>query len=140
MHRVLLASCFVFVSSFCLAQDDENRFAIKGAGSVTCQQYLNAWNAKGREYLVFGGWIDGYLTSYNQHQKNLFDVSPWQSAQLLANGLANYCKKNPNVKFFNAFSAMLKSLKPDGLEKYSPIVEVRFGEQRLLMYQDVVMR
>jgi len=48
------------------AADKGDRFAALGAGIASCSRFLEARNSQSKEYFLFGGWIDGYLSAHNQ--------------------------------------------------------------------------
>ena len=48
------------------AADRSNKFAMKGAGLVTCENYLKARAEKLPSYPNFAGWTMGYITAINQ--------------------------------------------------------------------------
>ena len=67
--------------------DKNNQWTVKGAGSVTCDQYVKAVQENGTSLIAFSGWVDGYLSFYNQSWVNTFDIAPWQSTKLISKTL-----------------------------------------------------
>ncbi|HFE37914.1 MAG TPA: hypothetical protein ENK06_05785 [Gammaproteobacteria bacterium] len=130
----------IFFLTCAHAADVNQSYAIKGAGSVACDRYVNSLNEKPKEYLVFSGWIDGYITAFNQFQEETFDVTPWQSTFLLTKALEKYCKKNPKAPFFNALTRMLQALQRERLKKRSELIKINTGKSALLIYKDIVKR
>ncbi len=130
----------LFLSSHTLAMDAKNSFAIKGAGSQTCQRFLQENERKSKEMMLFAGWIDGYITGLNLKTKETFDFSPWQSTQLLVGSLLVYCQKHPDIKFFNAVSMMVKALDKQKLSNSSNIVEIKSADKVVYLYKEIVQR
>ena len=46
----------------CYAADKEGEFSVDGAGSYPCSAYTKAWDEQSRDFYVFIGWLDGYVT------------------------------------------------------------------------------
>ena len=130
----------IFIWSCVQASDAEQSYAIKGAGAVSCERYVTALKEKSNEYIAFSGWIDGYVTSFNQFKPETFDMVPWQSTLLLTQALGRYCKTNLETRFFNALTIMLQTLDKNRLQKRSEVVKIRSSNKTLLIYKDVVKR
>jgi hypothetical protein len=122
------------------AMDAEGNFAIKGAGITSCAQYTQALEAESRELYLFAGWIDGYLSAVNQFQEETFDVAPWQTTELLARLLGEYCQRNPEAQFMLAVTQMLRSMFPARLQTSSEPVEMKSGDNTTFLYKAVLQR
>ncbi len=138
MNAIYIVLAGWLLTTHVLAGDAESKFAIKGAGAVSCERYVEAYKQKNNEYYSFGGWIDGYTTAFNQYNQDTFDISPWQSTQLLSGAIANYCGKNSNVNFFSAINQLLRTLVNTKLTNFSAITKIKYGTQELFIYKDVV--
>lgn len=108
------ASLCLFIS-LCLSPvvqggDSNNSYAIKGAGIAKCSKFIEFQQKKSDIYLVFGGWIEGYLTAINQQQANTFDLAPWQSTQLLLVATESICKQKPEMQFQEAVQILTAQL------------------------------
>jgi hypothetical protein len=122
------------------AMDAAGNFAIKGAGATSCAQYTQALDDKAREIYLFAGWIDGYLTGVNQLQRETFDVAPWQTTELLAQLLANYCRQRPEAQFMLAATHLLQSMYPVRLETSSELVKTENGTDVAFVYKAVLQQ
>ena len=122
------------------AAGPKGTFAIKGAGTSRCENYLAQLEGKTPEFYAFAGWIEGYLTAINGYQKDTFDIAPWQDTKLLALLLANHCRKHPNQTFFQAVRAMAQALYPQRLQAPSETVVARNGNRAIRAYRSVVER
>lgn len=138
--KIISIVLFIFFSSQTIAIDAKNSFAIKGAGVLTCQNFLQENKSNSKQFMLFVGWVDGYLTALNMKTKNTFDIAPWQSTELLVSSLVTYCKKHPDLKFFNAASMMVKILKKEQLTHHSSILEAKANGKSILLYKDILIR
>jgi hypothetical protein len=66
------------------AADKDGRFAIRGPGLMTCGEYVQAREARSPLYHQFGGWLDGYLTGVNQYRAATYDITTFETTELLA--------------------------------------------------------
>ncbi len=122
------------------AADEEENFAVKGAGLARCSDYIEARQSNAPAFYQFGGWINGYLTALNQLKPETYDLAPWQSSDLLAGVILRNCRENPEKRFINTVSAMVASLNAQRLLTKSPLVEAHAGETRIRIYQELLRR
>jgi Putative peptidoglycan binding domain len=122
------------------AADAENRFAIKGAGAAPCSKFIELYNAKSNDVLLFAGWTTGYLTAINQATPKTFDLAPWQSTEVLLFILHDLCTRAPDEKFYRVVSGMAQLLAEDKLSTLSSPVEMKSGEQTVVLPRDVVKK
>ena len=108
------------------AADDAGNFAVKGIGTTSCRDYLAARETGGDEYLLYGGWIGGYVTAFNQLAPQTFDLLPWQSVDTLTRMLASACEKTPDTLFAAVLSRLATLVQPQRIA--SPSAPVRAGE------------
>lgn len=104
----LLAS--LCLPSIVYGMDSSNAYAIKGAGIAKCSKFIEFHQKKSDVYLVFGGWLEGYLTATNQQQTDTFDLAPWQSTQLLLLATESLCKQKPDMQFQEAVQVLIGQL------------------------------
>ncbi len=123
-----------------LAADEGAKFAAKGAGRKVCSSFLQSAENKGNDYLLFGGWLEGYLTSYNQFQPNNYDISPWQTTELLLILLQRHCKSNPDIKYLDAVNSLIKSFFPIRLPTESQLVKIEVNGNTSYYYQEILQR
>ena len=130
------------IAASAMAADENDRFAIRGAGLASCVQFLEARETGSEQYFQFGGWMNGYLTALNRLEEETFDLVPWQSPDFLATALANYCVQNREQSFHNAVFLMAERLKEQRLESRSETVSIASGGdgQPIRLYQAVIER
>ena len=139
-NRFLLGVWVLLVSISVHAADENGKFAVKGAGKRTCSDFVAAMEAKSTDYYLYGGWLEGFISSYNQHQKNNFDVTPWQTTELLLSLLQHHCQSKPDTYFLNATNSLIKTLFSIRLEAENNLVKVQVGKQESYFYQEILGR
>ncbi len=122
------------------AADKEGRFAVKGAGAASCGRFVDLRAKKSPSALAFAGWLQGYLTAYNQFSDDTYDVVSWESAEVLLRAIAQYCEKNRDKKFYIAVAGLANSLKPDRLKTLSERVKAENGDRTVSVYREVLRR
>lgn len=122
------------------AADRDGRFAALGAGVATCERFLDARAARSSEYFMMGGWIDGYLSARNQTEDDTFTLAPWQSTDVLAGFLADYCHKHPQEALLRAVMVMAEALRPHRLTQSSERVAVTVGPFQQDFFREVLAR
>jgi hypothetical protein len=122
------------------AADADGRFAVDGAGRLTCERFNQAREAGGPELNMFAGWIDGYTTGFNHFQDETFDVTPWQTVELLVLKMGNYCQEFPQERFIDALNKLILVLAPARLTGESPIVAVNNNGLSVLVYREQIDR
>jgi len=120
------------------AADENNKFAAKGAGRLTCTQYLEIREAKSRDYYVTGGWLEGYISGVNAFQPKTFDATPWQTTELVLGLLARACEKNPEQRILNLVNQYLREVVTLRLRESSELVSVKSDGKGLLIYKEVL--
>ena len=124
--------CTLLLPSISLGADSNDAFAIKGAGVATCSKFIEFHQKKDNTYLIFGGWLEGYLTAINQQQTNTFDLAPWQSTQLMLIAAEALCKQKPDMPFQSAVQILIAELMPQKITqggKFMPIDKYLYQEE-----------
>lgn len=137
--RFCLISIMAFISFTGQARDINNKFAVKGAGSVSCNQYVEAVKRNSDRLIAFTGWVDGYLSFHNERSEETFDIAPWQSTKLLSKALYAHCKKKPELTFFNAVKYMIQALHDGRLKEASELVKLNIGDNSLYFYRSIMV-
>jgi len=92
------------------AADAKARFMVLGFGSESCGTYIADRNAKNDN--PYRGWLTGYLTSYNEHTKNTYNVLGSSDVEAAMLWLETHCKARPLESFSEAAGALLLELAP----------------------------
>jgi hypothetical protein len=140
VQKIIVFSFFILslISLPIMAIDKNNKFAVKGAGAVTCNQYIQAVQKNGTRLIAFSSWVDGYLSFYNQSSVKTFDIAPWQSSKLISKALYRHCSKKPELAFFTAVKYMIDALKDQRLAQASELVRVIDGKQTMYFYKEII--
>jgi len=116
MRRALLSFLAATLMSLeARAADSGGQFAVKGIGGNTCEGFITAKSESSDAYWMFLGWLDGYMTGINQYSPETYDITPWQSQNLLAALFKKFCAKNPGANFFAVANKMVVELRDDRL-------------------------
>jgi hypothetical protein len=122
------------------AADTQNRFAIKGAGIAKCSKFVELYDQRANDTLLFAGWMTGFVTALNQQMPETFDLAPWQSSDVLLLLMRDLCGRNPDQQFFRVAAGLVGLLAPEKLTTLSEIVEAKNGEHKASVPKDVMRR
>jgi hypothetical protein len=106
------------------ATDVDGNFVIRGAGRIPCVEFEAARQQRGDEFVSIAGWVDGYLTGLNESRAKTFDITPWQSTELMLSALAGWCGKHPRDSLHTAMFRMVDSINSKRLLERSETVEI----------------
>lgn len=122
------------------AADAEGQYAVRGAGLVSCAVYERERKARSPVYHVIAGWIDGYITGSNQHAPDTYDMTSFESAEMIAAVISENCQHHPETPVFAVLNSLVKQLADDRLRHPSKKVEVKSGTRSVLLYETVLKR
>lgn len=121
-----------------VAADKAGHFALKGAGLASCTRFVEALQSESKEALLFAGWVHGYLTAMNEVNAETYDILPWQQPNMVLLSLDQYCRANPELRFFQAVVAMRRSLESQRVTEQSALVEIPTGGKRIRLYRTTI--
>ncbi len=127
-------------ASLAHSADKNGEFSVRGAGLLSCETYLVERNKRSEAYNMIGGWMDGYLTALNQASPATYDMTSYQSTEMLAGIVARHCTANPQHRLFAVVGGVLKKLEPQRLAQASPRQRVVVGDQETILYQETVAK
>ncbi len=139
LSAAFAALAVVIFSSTSDAADGQGRFHGMGAGIATCERFLEARASQSQESFMFGGWIDGYLSARNQLDSNTYSLAPWQTTDVLAGFIADYCAKKPDEVFLRAVMVMTKALMPARLTDQSERITVAVGSFKAAYFKATLL-
>ena len=147
MRRALLSilaatliSTATFMSTEARAADSGGQFAVEGIGGSTCESFVAAKSESSDAYWMFLGWLDGYMTGINQYAPETYDITPWQSQNLLAALFEKFCARNPGANFFAVANKMVVELRDDRLRESSAAIVAAVGERTIGLYRETLRR
>lgn len=136
-----LAVCGVVLQSAAAsAADSDDRFAMKGAGFLPCQVYLQARADQSKLYYMVGGWVEGYLSAHNRYAEDTFDIASFESAELLLSVIGKNCAATPDRRLHAVVAAVIAALQPDRLRESSPRVRIAEGERTTVLHRETIRR
>ena len=127
-------------SASALAADVEGAFSIRGAGLLTCEVYTEQRAERSNAYLMIGGWIDGYITARNQFEQDTYDVTSYESTELLAAIIDNHCQNNPEDRLFAVVNSIFVKLGGERIRERSPFVTAEIDGREARLYRETVRR
>ena len=122
------------------AMDGDGRFAIEGMGQLNCGAFSQAAAERNERFYVFAGWLDGYLTAYNQHMQDTYDITPWQTVDWSVAVMTQFCQANPDTRFIYAVNHMIRALHGQRMQSESPLMALTSDGQGMYLYQDVLKK
>lgn len=122
------------------AGDSEGQFAVRGAGLISCEMFVEARASQGNAYFVVAGWVDGYITGMNQYAPDTYDVLSFEGTELLMIIVDRHCKENPTDPVFGVLNSLLQELWSDRLTERSEKLEFAVGEREGRHYAEFIKR
>ncbi len=122
------------------AAAENGEFAVKDAGLLTCERFVEARGSQSPSYFQFVGWMSGYMSAYNLFSPDTVDIAPWQTTTLLDASIAGFCERNPAVTFVRAVNEVIQALAPGRLRGPSDIIEVSSGKTTMTIYRTILVR
>jgi hypothetical protein len=123
-----------------LAGDGSGRFAVKGAGTLPCKVLTAEREKKSNGYFLIGGWLEGYLSAHNRYVDDTFDITAFESTELLLAVLGDHCAKHPEDRLYPVVNALVAKLADDRLRSTSERVKVADGTRTTILYQATIRR
>jgi len=138
----VVAGCLVLVTHALpvRAEDPNGRFAVKGAGTLPCKVLTAEREKKSNGYFLIGGWLEGYLSAHNRYVDDTFDITSFESTELLLAVIGDHCAKHPEDRLYPVVNAMIAKLADDRLRATSERVQVSDGTRTTMLYQATIRR
>lgn len=122
------------------AADQNLQFSIRGAGLIKCSTFLEERADQTPAYLMIAGWLDGYITGVNQYASDTYDMTPYQSSEMLMLIVNRHCESNPDDLMFGVANSMLNAFQSNRLKEFSQFRTVRVDSRQTRLYQAVIER
>ena len=133
----LLVVIALSASTTATAGDANGKFAVKGVGALDCDAYIRAANAGDRELAQYSGYLAGYVSAYNEHRAETFDLLPWQSMETLMLIMLRRCRQVPDSLFAVAVSDMARHFDAGRLEELIDRIRYGDGDSAIELYEPV---
>lgn len=127
VYKLIGALVLLLSSHMLLARDFEGSYAVYGAGSDSCHQYIGSMKNGGKEQDYFIDWMIGYLSAFNVIMPNTYNIlgeTGFDAAQLW---LQRRCEKYPKEPFITAMiklTEVLYSMRHQSGLKKQPAPEI----------------
>ena len=92
------------------AADSDGKFAVEGVGEAPCQAFVEARAARSVDYFAFEGWIEGFVTAANLYLPQTYDLTPWESTEVLAAVIETNCRREPDFAFVLMVRKLLREI------------------------------
>ncbi|HET6629004.1 MAG TPA: peptidoglycan-binding domain-containing protein [Woeseiaceae bacterium] len=137
---VCLAACAGMFPLALAAETEAGKYAVRGAGLIDCQTFLDEQQKQSKAYLMIGGWIDGYITGVNQYANDTYDATSFESTELFAELIENHCRKNPEDRLFPVVNSIIQQRWGSRITEQTPRIGITLGEMHVGMYRETLNR
>lgn len=136
-----LAICgLILQTTTAKAADNNDKFAMKGAGFLPCQVFMKARENRSNTYYMIGGWVEGYVSAHNRYASDTYDIMSFESLELLLNVIQNHCEANPGHRLHAVVNSIVVSLQPDRLRRESTRVRIADGVRKGTLRRETIRR
>ncbi|WP_169052603.1 HdeA/HdeB family chaperone [Pseudooceanicola onchidii] len=113
--------------------------AVEGAGAMMCADLIKARDTQDQDrYSAAAHWVLGYLTAASGYSEDTFDLTPWQTPDIIMAQISQFCGQNPDKPLVQATVTYVNYLKPQRLTEPEQLVELRQGTAALTVYASVL--
>lgn len=141
MKPAAALALLVMVPATVLAATPEGQFAVQGIGRLSCDAFLEEREKKSNLYWNVGGWIDGYLTAYNVHVDETFDITPYaptDSADSFVVLLARHCQSHGEDPIGLVVKALADEMHDKRLKRSEDAVRVDVDGRAYAVYPSMI--
>ncbi|WP_030073434.1 peptidoglycan-binding domain-containing protein [Halomonas alkaliantarctica] len=145
MKNTLYAFAFASMVPFGLtavhAADDAGNYAVRGAGSFSCEQFRNSVEADDpAELNQFLSWVQGHITASNRATDDTFDLYPILSPTRIGAMLYNLCGNYPETRLEEAVVSLNDFMMPGRVTQQSDIAQLSSGEASVAIRSETLAR
>lgn len=121
MPSALLLTTILF-PAICMGADNNGNFGSSLPVELKdCDSFITALDdcLVGHCYKrnLFDAWLNGYITAYNVHVDDTYNIMGKRDSVELAFWLANYCKKHQHSTFDTAVGQLMAELAPQRIKE-----------------------
>lgn len=136
----LLCSVILLISPLSWSATAGGQYGVRGAALVPCSVFEQERRAQSELYRMLSSWIDGYISGVNQQAHGVFDVSSFESTELLSALLNEHCSKNPHNTLFSVVTLLVDKIAANQLPEYSEKITVTQGKRKVMLYRETLRR
>ncbi|PWR03516.1 hypothetical protein DKT77_06580 [Meridianimarinicoccus roseus] len=134
MRSVTVVLCLFLAPGVGHAASVGGEFNVDGPGAQNCSLFVEAVDqADAASLTAFSAWTEGFVTGVNVFRDETYDVTPWQTPQLILSKMAAFCRENPDVPYVNGLGRLISVLMPNRQTEPSPIIQVRYDGQAVAL-------
>jgi len=117
---------FVILTTDAGAAANDGSFSVDGPGRQSCAFFVDALETGDPQAsIAFGAWTEGFLTGVNLFQEDTYDITPWQTPEVIMAKMRVFCENNPDVAYVNALGRLVTTLLPNRQVAPSEVVQTR---------------
>jgi hypothetical protein len=135
-----LAAGALLAATPAFAASAAGEFAAKGPGRATCAAFTDAKARGTPEYGQYIAFVEGYITAANRYEPETYDLAPWHNAGAFGAILEQHCKTNAADTLAVVALKLAGSFSPIRMLEASPLIEVKEGEARAVLYAAILKR
>ncbi len=121
------------------AEDAGGRFAVDGVGRVTCARMLELRSGEGAEARLgrasLAAWVDGFLSAANLLTPDTYDLTPWQTTEVVEAMIASHCAANPDDAIALAAGRLTRALAGQRAAEAQETVSLRANGRAVNLYR-----
>lgn len=140
LRSFLFASVLLLAPGLVQAADVNGEFSVRGAGRFSCVELLDGLEKKDQRLTIFATWLDGYLTANNQLFDETFDMTPWQTTELLLAMAGRSCAARKDANFMDVIGRLIAEMRPLRLRKNTGIMRIASADKVQVHYKETVER
>jgi hypothetical protein len=140
LASLAIAAGALLVAAPAQAASAAGEFAAKGAGRVTCAAFTDARTRNVPEQGQYVAFVEGYLTAANRYEPATYDLAPWHNSGAIGAIVDQHCKANAADTLAVVALKLAGSLNSIRLLEASPLIEVKEGEARAVLYAAILKR
>ena len=123
-----------------ISAGSDGRFVIRGAGLLNCSNFVEEKEKQSNAYFMIAGWIDGYITGVNRYKTLTYDITSYESTELLARLIDNHCSSNPDDRLYTVMNSIVSRIDEHRIEDATVPVIVEVGDQSTRIYPSTLLR
>lgn len=134
-----LLALAVLSGSAAQAGDAQQRFAVRGAGTSSCADFVAKADSNAPDLVAYVAWADGALSAANRYSQGVYDVAPFiDPPGILANLVLNLCRANPQTLYDQAVAQTIQLLRPLWITSAQNYAQVAVGEAVIRLYPETI--
>ena len=140
MSLVILALFSLSLSMEAYTASEKGEYNVRGAGNLSCKVYEQEREKRSPAYFVTAGWVEGYITATSRNSLDTYDITSFESTELIMELISKHCQKHAGDKVFYVLGYLLTGLYEDRLTVPSEKKRITVGEHSTALYQETMRR